>query len=605
VATKKVNFMCTAFRDGFQSVYGARVLTEDFMPAVAAAREAGITYFEAGGGAMFQSLYFYCNEDSFRMMDRFREVAGPDANLQTLSRGVNIVCLDSASSDVIRLHAQLFKKHGITTIRNFDALNDVNNLIYSGRCIHEAGLKHQVVVTMMALPPGCTGAHDPDFYEKTLRSILDADIPFDSVCFKDASGTSVPAYVYETIKRARKMLPEGTQLQYHTHETAGCGVTAYKAALDAGADAIDLSLSPVSGGTCQSDVIVMWHALRGTEYDLGVDIDKVREAEKVFGECMKDYFLPPEATKVDPMIPWSPMPGGALTANTQMLRDNNLMSRYNEIIAAMSEVVRRGGFGTSVTPVSQFYFQQAFNNVLQGPWKKIAPGYGKMVLGYFGKTPVEPDPEIVKIASEQLDLPPTTKTVLEINDADPNKSIAHFTKMLTDKNLPVNDENIFIAAACQEKGILFLEGKAQLGIRKNMPKKAAPAAGGTKPDGYTVTVNGKAFAVELKDGKARVNGKEYAVSVADGLTAAPSAPAAPTAASADGKETEVKAAVPGVVLRVNVSEGDVVAEGDELVVLDVMKMETPVVSPCDGMVKAVLVAQTDKVNTGEVLVVVG
>ncbi len=601
MAKKKVNFMCTAFRDGFQSVYGARVLTEDFMPAVAAAREAGITYFEAGGGAMFQSLYFYCNEDSFRMMDRFREVAGPDANLQTLARGVNIVCLDSASSDVIRLHAQLFKKHGITTIRNFDALNDVNNLIFSGRCIHEAGLKHQVVVTMMALPPGCTGAHDPDFYEKTLRSILDADIPFDSVCFKDASGTSVPVYVHETIRRARKMLPEGTQIQYHTHETAGCGVTAYKAALDAGADAIDLSLSPVSGGTCQSDVIVMWHALRGSEYDLGVDIDKVREAEKLFGECMKDYFLPPEATKVEPMIPWSPMPGGALTANTQMLRDNNLMSRYNEMIAAMSEVVRRGGFGTSVTPVSQFYFQQAFNNVMQGPWKKIAPGYGKMVLGYFGRTPVEPDPEIVKIASEQLGLPPTTKTVLEINDADPKKSIAHFTKMLTDKNLPVSDENIFIAAACQEKGILFLEGKAQLGIRKNVPAKKA--AGGAKPDGYTVTVNGKAFAVELKgDNKARVNGKEYAVNVVDGLTAAPSA-SAPTSAS--GTETEVKAAVPGVVLRISVSEGDVVAEGDELVVLDVMKMETPVASPCDGIVKAILVSQTDKVNTGDVLVVVG
>ena len=569
--------------------------------------DAGITYFEAGGGARFQSLYFYCNEDAFDMMDAFRKAAGPNANLQTLSRGVNVVGLDSYSRDIIKLHAQLFKKHGITTIRNFDALNDVNNLIYSGRCIHEAGLKHQVVVTMMALPPGCTGAHDPDFYEKTLRSILDADIPFDSVCFKDASGTSVPAYVYETIKRARKMLPEVTQLQYHTHETAGCSVTAYKAALDAGADAIDLSLSPVSGGTCQPDVIVMWHALRGSEYHLDVDIDKVREAEKIFNECMKDYLTAGgDQGRTDD--PWSPMPGGALTANTQMLRDNNLMSRYNEIIAAMSEVVRRGGFGTSVTPVSQFYFQQAFNNVMVGPWKKIAPGYGKMVLGYFGKTPVEPDPEIVKIASEQLDLPPTTKTVLEINDADPNKSIAHFTKMLTDKNLPVNDENVFIAAACQEKGILFLEGKAQLGIRKNASaKKAAPAAGGAKPDGYTVTVNGKAFAVELKDGKARVNGKEYAVSVADGLTVAPSASAAPAApaASAGGAETEVKAAVPGVVLRVNVSEGDVVAEGDDLVVLDVMKMETPVVSPCDGMVKAVLVAQTDKVNTGEVLVVVG
>jgi len=603
VAKKQVNFMCTAFRDGFQSVYGARVLTEDFMPAVKAAREAGISYFEAGGGAMFQSPYFYCKEDSFHMMDRFREVAGPDANLQTLARGVNIVCLDSASSDVIKLHAKLFKKHGITTIRNFDALNDVNNLIYSGKCIHEAGLKHQVVVTMMALPPGCTGAHDPDFYEKTLRGILDAGIPYDSVCFKDASGTSIPAVVYETVKRARKMLPEGTRIQYHTHETAGCGVLAYKAALDAGADTIDLSLAPVSGGTCQPDVIVMWHALRGTDYDLGIDIDKVRVAEDVFRDCMKDYFLPPEATAVEPLIPWSPMPGGALTANTQMLRDNNMMHRYGEMIAAMSEVVRRGGFGTSVTPVSQFYFQQAFNNVLQGPWKKIAPGYGKMVLGYFGKTPVAPDPEIVKIASEQLGLAPTTKPVLEINDADPKKSLDFFKKMLTDKNLPVTDENLFIAAACQEKGILFLEGKSTLGIRKNAPAKAAAPAG-AKPAGYTVSVNGKAYAVEMKGDKAVVNGKEYAVSVTEGLSAAPATPAAP-AAHASEKETEVKAAVPGVILRLSVSEGSAVTEGEELLIMDVMKMETPVAAPRAGTVKAIHVAQTDKVNTGDVLVVIG
>jgi len=182
--------MCTAFRDGFQSVYGARVLTDDFLPAVEAARAAGIDWLEAGGGARFQSLYFYCNEDAFNMMDRFRAAAGPDANLQTLARGVNVVGLDSQPGDIIDLHARLFKKHGITTIRNFDALNDVNNLVYSGKCITNAGLKHQVCVTMMELPPGCNGAHDPDFYESVLRRILDADIPYDSVCFKDASGTS-------------------------------------------------------------------------------------------------------------------------------------------------------------------------------------------------------------------------------------------------------------------------------------------------------------------------------------------------------------------------------------------------------------------------------
>src|SRR5690606_32320353 len=107
-------------------------------------------------------------------------------------------------------------------------------------------------------------------------------------------------------------------------------------------------------------------------------------------------------------IPWSPMPGGALTANTQMLRDNGIMDRYADIIKAMSDVVRKGGFGTSVTPVSQFYFQQAFNNVMFGEWQKIAEPYGRMVLGYFGRTPVPPDPEVVRLASEQLQLEPTT-----------------------------------------------------------------------------------------------------------------------------------------------------------------------------------------------------
>jgi pyruvate carboxylase subunit B len=607
MAKKHVNFMCTAFRDGFQSVYGARVLTEDYMPAVAAARDAGISYFEAGGGAMFQSPIFYSNENSFHAMDRFREVAGPAANLQTLARGVNIVALDSASSDVIRLHAKLFKKHGVTTVRNFDALNDVNNLIFSGKCIHEAGLKHQVVVTMMALPPGCEGAHDPDFYEKSLRDILTSGLPFDSVCFKDASGTSVPAIVYETIKRARKMLPSEVKLQYHTHETAGCGVLSYKAALDAGADTIDLSLSPVSGGTCQPDVIVMWHALRGTEYDLGIDIDKVREAEKVFGECMKDYFLPPEATKVEPMIPWSPMPGGALTANTQMLRDNNLMGRYNEMIHAMSEVVRRGGFGTSVTPVSQFYFQQAFNNVIHGEWKKIAPGYGKMVLGYFGRTPVAPDPEIVKISSEQLHLQPTTKTVLENNDADPSKSVATFKKMLEDRKLPVTDENVFIVATCGDKGILFLEGKGSLGVRKHGPEAAAPSANGSKkPDGYTVTVNGKAYSVALKDGKAVVNGQEYSVKVADGLTAVAPAPqpAGGGAGASSADALSVSAPVPGIILRITAPAGTAVKAGEELLVMEAMKMEMPIKAPREGIVESLNVAQGDRVNTGDVLATV-
>jgi pyruvate carboxylase subunit B len=605
---KRVDFMVTAFRDGFQSVYGARVFTKDFMPAVEAASRAGIRHFEAGGGARFQSLYFYGNEDAFDMMDEFRRTAGPDANLQTLARGVNVVGLDSQPRDIINLHAKLFKKHGISTIRNFDALNDVNNLIYSGQCIVDAGLNHEVTVTMMALPPGASGAHDPDFYEGTLRKILDAGITFDSVCFKDASGTTTPKVVFDSIKRARKLLGKDARIVFHSHETAGVSIQQYMSAIEAGANQVDLSMAPVSGGTCQPDVITMWHALRGTDYDLGIDIDKIMEAEEVFKDCMSDYFMPPEATMVNPLIPFSPLPGGALTANTQMLRDNGLMDRYHEITMAMGEVVERGGFGTSVTPVSQFYFQQAFNNVMFGPWKKVAEGYGKMVLGYFGKTPLAPDPEIIKLCQEQLGKEPTTKLVVDINDADPTKGIKQAVEMLTKENLPVTDENTFIAAACKEKGIQYLKGEAKIGVRKIEKKteevEAAPAApAAPAPEGYTVTVNNTPYGVKLQGDVAIVNGVAYSINIKDGIdAAAPQVQMAP--APVVGPGTDIKAPMPGLILRIAKQVGDTVADGELILVMEAMKMETEIFAPCAGTVTAIHVAQGDQKTAGDVLAVI-
>jgi len=607
MAKKQIKFMCTAFRDGFQSVFGARVFTKDFMPAVAAAREAGITHFEAGGGARFQSLYFYTNEDAFEMMDEFRKVAGPDANLQTLSRGVNVVGLDSQPRDIIKLHAEMFKKHGMTTIRNFDALNDVNNLIDSGKAIHDAGLKHEVTVTMMSLPESYKAkAHTPDFYEKILRQILDAGIPFDSLCFKDASGTSTPHYVYETIKRARKLLGGDKTIVMHSHETAGASIQQYMAAIEAGADQVDLSMSPVSGGTCQPDILTMWHALRGNEeYTLDIDVKKVQEAERVFEDCMKDYFLPPEATKVNPNIPFFPLPGGALTANTQMLRDNGLMDKYPLIVEAMGDVVKKGGYGTSVTPVSQFYFQQAFNNVMFGPWKKIAEGYGKMVLGYFGKTPESPDPEVVKEASQQLKLEPTTEKVVDLNDKNPSKGREASIRMLKDAGVEVTEENIFIAASCKEKGILYLTGKAKVnGVRKvEKAEEKKPAAAKKSTGEYTVTVNGKAYGVKISDTAAVVNGVSYPLSITDGIKAA--AAPAPAQKTVVTGSTDVVAPMPGLILRLNAKVGDDVKKDQEVCVMEAMKMENPIYSPCDGKVSAIPVNQGDQIQAGAVIMSIG
>ncbi|WP_149714523.1 biotin/lipoyl-containing protein [Campylobacter concisus] len=596
MAKKFIDVMDTTFRDGFQSVYGARVLMNDFLPALEAAKEAGIEHFEFGGGARFQSLYFYLNEDAFAMMDKFRSIVGPKANLQTLSRGVNTVTLDTGSRELIDLHAKLFKKHGTTTIRNFDALNDVENLKYSGERIAHHGLKHEVVVTMMDLPSGCVGAHDVKFYEKILREILDANIPYHSVCFKDASGTSSPQKVYETIKMARKLLPEKTHIRLHTHETAGVSVACYLAALEAGVDGIDLAASPVSGGTSQPDILTMLHAVKGKNYDLGgLDVEKILKYESVLNDCLKEYFLPPEAVQVSPLIPFSPMPGGALTANTQMMRDNNILDKFPEVILAMREVVQKGGYGTSVTPVSQFYFQQAFNNVMFGKWKKIAEGYGKMVLGYFGKTPVTPDKEIIKLASEQLGLKPTTKHAVDIADKDESKSLAHVKEILKQNKIKVTEENVFIAAACKEKGIAFLKGEAKVNVRKIDPNAKANEGRQTQSGRYSVVVNGSRYNVEVSEGfNDSIQVKSITEVEGKSVKNAKSAAAGAT-------ENDIVASLPGAVHKILVSVGDHVKKGQAIVVLEAMKMEIDVKAPKDGIIGSIEVSKGQSVANNQVV----
>ncbi len=597
MSKKVVQFMDTSFRDGFQSVFGARVLTDDFLPAVKASVEAGITNFEAGGGARFQSLFFYCGESAFDMMDRVRAEVGPDIALQTLARGINVVALSQAPRDIIDLHAKMFKKHGITTIRNFDALNDVRNLEYSGQRIDHHGLNHQVVITMMDLPPGCTGAHTAEFYIDRLKQIIEAGIPFHSICFKDASGTANPEKVYETFKAARKIVSEDTILWFHTHDTAGLGIAQNLAAVKGGADGIDLAKSPLSGGTCQPDILSMIHALKGTDFTLDLDYEKILVASEAFEEAMKDYFFPPEAKMVSPTVTLSPMPGGALTANTMMMRDTGTLHLYADVIKEMAEVIRLGGFGTSVTPVSQFYFQQAYLNVTQGKWKKINPSYGNMVLGYFGRTPVAPDPEIIKIASEQLEKPVFTDDPLDILEP----GIPKATKILEDNKLPVNDENIFIIASCEQKGLDFLLGNAITNIRKitdekpaakqPAPKAAAVAPAPVGPRDYTITVNNRPYNVT--------------VSEAGGIQAAPAVAAVPAAAPAAVAGTDVEAPTPGNVVKILVEVGDTVETDSPLVVLEAMKMESEVKSPCAGKVLAVHVSAGDTVQASDPLFTIG
>ena len=601
MSKKYIDIMDTTFRDGFQSVFGGRVLMEDFMPAVEEAAKAGIKHFEFGGGARFQSLFFYLNENAFEMMDKFREIVGPEANLQTLSRGINTVALDTGSREIVDLHAKMFKKHGTTTIRNFDALNDVSNLSYSAECVNKHGLQHEAVITMMDLPPGCEGAHTVEFYEKILRQILDSGMKFSSLCFKDASGTSHPKKVYETIKMAKSLLPDNSHVRFHTHETAGVSVACYLAALEAGADGIDTAVEPLSGGTSQPDILTMLHATKNSNFNLGdLENNAILKYREALIETLKEYSFPNEAQRVSPIIPFSPMPGGALTANTQMMRDNNILDKFPSVIDAMGEVVSKGGYGTSVTPVSQFYWQQAFSNVMFGEWEKIADGYGRMVLGYFGKTPTSPDSKIVELASKQLELEPTTENPLDIADRDERKSLDYWKNILSEKNIDTTEENIFIAAACNEKGIEFLEGKTKVNVRKitdeEPSKDTKDSKKSSKASTYTIILDGESFNVQVAEGSD--------VKIAQMPPSTKTSSDQPDSGASSSVGESVPAPVNGNVLKVLCSVGDSVEADQTIMVLESMKMEIEVKAGVSGTVNAVTVNQGQNVEEGETILMV-
>lgn len=609
MSLKKIKFMDVSFRDGFQSVYGARVKTDDFLPAIKASVEAGINHFEFGGGARFQSLFFYCQESAFDMMDRIRETVGKNVKLQTLARGINVVGLAQQPRDIINLHAIMFKKHGTNIIRNFDALNDMSNLDYSGRCIKKAGLKHQITIALMGLPPGVSDdmVHTSDFYMEKLDDLLKLETPFDSLVFKDASGTCPPKIVYETVKKARKKLGDKVEIWMHSHSTAELGTNCLMAAIEASADGIDIAQSPVSGGTSHPDILTMWHALSGTDYTLGVDYKKLMESRKVFEECMENYMTPPEAKMTSANIVLSPMPGGALTANTMMMRDNGMLHLYPKVIEKMAEVVAKGGFGTSVTPVSQFYFQQAYTNVVQGDWKKITDGYGNMVLGYFGKTPRNPDSKIVELASKQLGKDPYKGDPVDLLENGIPKAKA----ILKENKIKITDENIFIVATCKEKGIDFLLGNSSLSIyykqkeAKKEEKKIIESKVKNQED-LIVTVNGTEYEVNVRSfGSSSATPQKQQKPVITKITPKKEvkkddSPVRVVKPKSHGVQ-EVTAPIAGQILNVCFDEGASINEGDIVIILEAMKMENDIPSPISGKLDKIFVQKGAFIKEGDPL----
>lgn len=609
---RTVRVMFTPFRDGLQSSFGGRVRREDFLPAVELAAEVGIDHFEFGGGARFQAPLFYLGENPFETMRRFRDAAGAGADLQILTRSVSGVTLTTQSPEGLALQARLMAAAGTTRDRNFDYMNDVDNLVRTGRPIVEAGMHHQVCIALMGLPFDSDEVHTPGFYIDIGKRLLESDVRIDSICLKDASGTTTPATIYRTAVGLKEIMPPEMPLWMHTHDTASTAVSCYQAAIHGGVDGVDLSCRPLASGTVQPDVRSLAHALKGTGYRLDIDVDGVAEVGRLLEDLLSDYRFNPTTTSPDPRVLGFPMPGGAIGPNVQMMEKAGVMDRYAEVLEEFPVVVEAGGAWTSVTPGSQQYWLQAFNNVMHGRWEKIDQGYGKAVLGYFGRTPLPPDPDVVRRASEQLGLEPFEGDPLE---AAP-RNLESAKETLEEAGLPTTDENVFLVMACMvpgkkmelNEGLRLLRGEPKIDVPLKTkeageePGEPAPAPrGGRRAPGpvtsqVSVRENGttRRFTVTVEP----VNGAQEA---------------GPTEASGTGAATPESAGTPVhstfagsvQVVDVLVEVGDRVDAGNVVAQVEAMKAKHDITSPTAGSVRAVHVQPGDEVDSSQPIVTVG
>jgi pyruvate carboxylase subunit B len=484
-------------------------------------------------------------------------------------------------------------------------MNDVDNMVATGKPIVDAGMHHQACIALMGLPFHSETVHTPDFYIDVGRRLLASDVRIDSICLKDASGTTDPATIYNTAVGLRKIMPPEMPLWMHTHDTASTAVSCYQAAIHGGADGVDVSVRPMASGTVQPDARSVAHALKGTGYSLDIDIDRIREVEALLTDLMKDYEFNPTTTSADARVLGFPMPGGAIGPNVHMMVKAGILDKYSEVLEEFPIVVEAGGAWTSVTPGSQQYWLQAFNNVMYGRWEKIDAGYGKAVLGYFGRTPLPPDPTVVQRASEQLGLEPFQGDPLE---AAP-KNLEPARKALEEAGLPVNDENTFLVMACMvpgkkmelNEGLRLLQGKGKIDVplKKKDEASPAPAAAGTLPRLPMVGGPLTSRVAVKENGRTRT----FEVTV-EPATAAPTAGTEATAVPPGGTPVHSTFAGQVEIVDILVKVGDRVSEGGVVAQIEAMKAKHDIRSPVGGSVSAVHVAIGDEIDSSVPIVTV-
>lgn len=597
--SKRITVTDTILRDAHQSLLATRMRTEDMLPICDKLDRVGYWSLEVWGGATFDACIRFLKEDPWERLRQLK-AALPNTRLQMLLRGQNLLGYRHYSDDVVKAFVAKAAVNGIDVFRIFDAMNDVRNLRVSIEAVKAAGKHAQGTLSYTVSP-----VHTVEAYVKQAKAMQAMGV--DSVAIKDMAGLLTPYAAFDLVKalKAEVDLP----VFVHSHDTAGLGAMCQLKAIEAGADHIDTAISSFAWGTSHPGTESMVAALKGSEYDTGLDLELLQEIGLYFYAVRKKYHqFESEFTAVDTRVQVNQVPGGMMSNLANQLKEQGALHRINEVFEEIPRVREDLGFPPLVTPTSQIVGTQAVFNVLAGERYKTITNEVKLYLqGRYGLAPGEINEQLRKqaIGSEE---------VIDVRPADLIKP--EMAKLRGEIGaLAKSEEDVLTYAMFPDIGRKFLEereaGSLTPEVLLPIPEAGgvAAAGGGGVPTEFVVDVHGESYRVDITGVGVKTDGKRHFYLSIDGMPEeVVFEPLNDFVAGAGDKRKhasapgDVSTSMPGNIVEVLVKEGDQVKAGQAVLISEAMKMETEVQAPIAGTVKAVHVAKGDRVNPGEVLI---
>ncbi len=597
---KPLKITDTILRDAHQSLLATRMRTEDMLPIAAKLDQVGYFSLENWGGATFDSCVRFLNESPW---DRARELKKrmPKTPFQMLLRGQNLLGYRHYADDVVERFVKKSVDVGINVFRIFDALNDFRNIRKAMETVKKCGETVEGTISYTVSP-----VHSVDLYVKMAKQL--EDMGSDIICIKDMAGLLTPQITRSLIREIKNTVK--LPIHLHTHATTGLVGMNLQCAIDEGVDMVDTAISALAMGTSQFATECVVASLKGTPRDTGLDINLLHEISDYFKDVRKHYAqFESDFKGVDIKILDSQIPGGMISNMENQLKEQNATDKIEEVLKEVPRVRKDLGYPPLVTPTSQIVGSQATLNILTGErYKIVTKETRECLLGKYGKLPGE-------LNQELFDKVSANEKIIDCRPADLLEP--EWDSVVKECGGKVTEEEDLLTYAMFPKVALkFFETrndptvteKARAAAAK--PKtngtgtvSAAPVAPvATGPANYTVNVNGKAYSVEVVP----AGSAPAPIATSQPAPAAQPAAAQPAAASAQGGSGNIiDAKLPGTILSIKVQVGASVSEGDTVLIIEAMKMETEIKSNFTGTVQTIHVQEGNNVSAGDALVTIG